>query len=71
MKVMAINGSPRKGGNTEYLLKTALAELEAEGVETELIQVGGQAVRGCTACGWCRESGEGRCVMDDDPVNAS
>ncbi len=70
MKAIAINGSPRQGGNTEYLLKTALAELQAEGIDTELIQVGGQAIHGCTACGWCRESGEGRCVIDKDPVNA-
>lgn len=70
MKVVAFNGSPRKGGNTEFLLKTALAELEAEGIETELIQIGGQVLRGCTACGWCRETGEKRCVMDDDPLNS-
>lgn len=70
MKVVAFNGSPRKGGNTEFLLKTALAELEAEGIETELIQIGGQVLRGCTACGWCRESGEKRCVIDTDPLNS-
>lgn len=69
MKVVAFNGSPRKGGNTEFLLKAALAELEAEGIETELIQIGGQVLRGCTACCWCRESGEKRCVIDDDPLN--
>ncbi|MBM4152549.1 MAG: flavodoxin family protein [Kiritimatiellaceae bacterium] len=71
MKVVAWNGSPRKGGNTEFLLKTVLAELEFEGIETELIQIGGQLVRGCTACGWCRSSGEKRCVIDQDPVNES
>lgn len=69
MKIVAFNGSPRKGGNTECLLKTALAELEAEGFETELIQVGGQVLRGCTACGWCRENGKKRCVIDTDPLN--
>lgn len=69
MKVVAFNGSPRKGGNTEFLLKTVLAELEAEGIETELIQVGGQVLRGCMACGWCRESGEKRCVFDNDQLN--
>jgi multimeric flavodoxin WrbA len=69
MKVVAFNGSPRKGGNTEFMLKTALKELEAEGIETELIQVGGQILRGCTACCWCRDSGEKRCVIDNDPLN--
>jgi multimeric flavodoxin WrbA len=69
MKVIAFNGSPRSGGNTEFLLKTALSALEAEGFETELIKVGGQMLRGCTGCCWCRESGEGRCVMDEDPMN--
>ncbi len=70
MNVVAFNGSPRKGGNTEILLNTALRELEAEGIETELIQIGGQVLRGCTACGWCRESGEKRCVIDTDPLNS-
>ena len=69
MKVVAFNGSPRKGGNTEFLLKTVLNEIEKEGIETELIQVGGQVMRGCTACGWCRKSGEKRCVIDNDPLN--
>lgn len=69
MKTIAFNGSPRKGGNTEFLLKTALKELETQGIDTEYIRIGGQALRGCTACGWCRESGEGRCVIDEDPLN--
>jgi multimeric flavodoxin WrbA len=51
------------------LLTTALNELETEGVETELIQIGGQVLRGCTACCWCRDSGEKRCVIDNDPLN--
>ncbi|MBN2163574.1 MAG: flavodoxin family protein [Pontiellaceae bacterium] len=69
MTVVAFNGSPRSGGNTEILLRNALEELEAEGIRTELIKVGGQILRGCTACNWCRESGEKRCVIDDDPLN--
>ena len=69
MKVIAFNGSPRKGGNTEFLLKTALGELESAAIETELVQVGGQLLRGCTACCWCRESGSGRCVINEDPLN--
>ena len=42
MKVIGINGSPRKSGNTEILLKTVFQELENEGIETELIQLGGK-----------------------------
>jgi len=47
MKAIAINGSPRKGGNTEILLKQALAPLAAAGWETEFIQLGGTDIRGC------------------------
>lgn len=63
MKVLMVNGSPHPNGNTA----TALAEMqkvfEAEGVETTLLQVGNKAVRGCVACGSCRE--KGKCVFDD------
>lgn len=69
MKVVALNGSPREAGNTHFLLQSALRELEAEGIETELIHVGGQAVRGCIDCGWCRENGEKRCAIQTDPLN--
>ncbi len=60
MKVIGINGSPRKGGNTEILIQTVFQELEKEGIETELIQLGGKLVHGCTACGKCREIGNCR-----------
>ena len=69
MKVLAINGSPRKGGNTEYLLKTVLDVLESEGIETELIQIGGTNIRGCTACGKCIENKDKRCAVDGDIFN--
>ncbi|WP_292465662.1 flavodoxin family protein [Methanolobus sp.] len=69
MKVIAINGSPRKEGNTAALLKELLSELEGEGVETELIHIGGQKVHGCTACMKCFEMKNGQCVFDDDPIN--
>ena len=63
MKVLMVNGSPHPNGNTA----TALAEMqkvfEAEGVETTLLQIGNKAVRGCVACGSCRE--KGKCVFDD------
>ena len=61
MKILAINGSPRHGGNTELLIKEVFKELEAHGIETELYQLGGKQVHGCTACGKCRELGDGKC----------
>ncbi|MBT3293773.1 MAG: flavodoxin family protein [Verrucomicrobia bacterium] len=69
MKVVAINGSPRKKGNTALLLKTAMAELEKEGIETEFVQLGGQKVRGCKACMKCFEKKNNRCVIEKDMIN--
>lgn len=69
MKVVGINGSPRVGGNTEQLIKRVFQELETEGVETELIQLGGKAVRGCLACGKCGEMQNETCIIKNDPVN--
>jgi multimeric flavodoxin WrbA len=70
MKVVAFNGSPRREGNTAALLRHVLVELEAEGIETELVQVGGQPVRGCTACYKCFTDKNGRCAISGDVVNA-
>ena len=69
MKVIAINGSPRINGNTSRLLKKALDLLAGQGFETELIQLGGTAVRGCTACGQCRVNQNQRCVINNDMIN--
>ncbi|MDK2974927.1 MAG: hypothetical protein PWP08_1298 [Methanofollis sp.] len=69
MKVVAINGSPRADGNTARLLKAALAELEQEGIETELVHIGGKPVHGCTGCGKCFENQDGKCIFEDDFVN--
>ena len=69
MKVIGINGSPRKGGNTDIVIKTVFTELENEGIETELIQLGGKQVHGCTACGKCREFKDGRCHIKNDFLN--
>ena len=49
MKVIAINGSPRKKGNTEILIREVLKVLEKNGIETELIQIGGKKVNSCVA----------------------
>lgn len=69
MKVVAFNGSPRKEGNTSRLLLKVLSELEREGIETEIVHIGGKKVHGCTACMKCMESQDGKCVFDDDFVN--
>lgn len=53
MRVVAISGSARKNGNTTLLVETALAPLRAAGHECELIELAGQDIRGCTACGAC------------------
>lgn len=61
MKVVAFSGSARKGGNTAILIRHVLAELEAEGIETELVELAGQKVQGCTACMKCREIRDRQC----------
>lgn len=69
MKVIAINGSPHKNGNTTLALKTMTDELERQGIETETIQIGQLSMHGCIACGHCAKSEGNRCVFSDDPVN--
>ena len=63
MKVLVINGSPNLHGCTARALDEAIAVLNAEGIETELMQVGSKKISGCLDCGFCRRSG--RCVYDD------
>ena len=70
MKVVAFNGSARKDGNTAILLKRVLKVLEGKGIETELIQLAGEQIRGCTACRACFETKNQRCVITEDNVNA-
>ena len=71
MKVVAFNGSSRKDGNTAILLRCVLAELEAEGVGTELVQLAGKRFAGCTACLKCAETRDQRCSgLSDDGMNA-
>ena len=69
MKVVAFNGSPKKAGNTFQALKMVTDELEKEGIETKIIHVGNKAIRGCIACGKCREYQNEQCVLLDDEVN--
>ena len=63
MKVLLLNGSPRKNGNTAAALKEMVKVFEAEGIGAEVVQVGNKDVRGCIACGSCGE--KGKCVFDD------
>ena len=69
MKVVAFNTSPRRDGNTIRLLRMVCETLEAEGVDTEIVQVGGKSVHGCTACMKCAENLDRKCVLTGDPVN--
>jgi multimeric flavodoxin WrbA len=69
MKVVAFNGSARKDGNTAILARRVAEELEKEGIETELVQLAGERIRGCTACGGCITNKDRRCTIDDDVVN--
>lgn len=69
MKVVAFNGSPRKNGNTAILIRHALRELKNEGIDTELVQLAGKKIRGCTACMKCFENRDKRCIIDNDIVN--
>ncbi|GAB4287380.1 MAG: flavodoxin family protein [Coriobacteriia bacterium] len=61
MKVVAFNCSARKDGNTALMLERALRELRAAGIQTELVQLAGKRVQGCTACLTCRETMDRQC----------
>jgi multimeric flavodoxin WrbA len=69
MRVVAFNGSARKDGNTAILVRRVFAELEKEGIETELVQLAGQTIRGCAACGGCYKNKNRRCAVEGDIVN--
>ncbi len=69
MKVVAFNGSARKGGNTAILLKYVLKELESEGIATELIEMSGAKIHGCLACRECSKRKDHRCGQTGDMGN--
>lgn len=69
MKAVAINGSPRSGGNTEILLKAALEPLQKAGVETKMIQIGGKNIHGCRGCWACQKLLNRKCAFNDDILN--
>ncbi|MBM4444329.1 MAG: flavodoxin family protein [Chloroflexi bacterium] len=69
MKVVAFNGSNRKDSNTAILVRHVFAELEKEGIETQLTQLAGKEIRGCLACYKCYVNADKRCVQEKDPLN--
>lgn len=69
MKVIAINGSPKKEGNTYHAIQIVAAELQKEGIETEIIHVGTKPIGSCLACGYCSREKNGTCIITDDGVN--
>lgn len=68
MKVLLVNGSSHPHGCTDTALREVSAALEASGMQTEILFLGNEPVRDCTACGSCKTA-SGRCVFDDDIVN--
>lgn len=69
MKVILLNGSPHPHGCTYTALCEVERVLQEEGIETELLQLGTQPIRGCTGCGACAKR-DGLCIFEDDAVNA-
>jgi multimeric flavodoxin WrbA len=69
MKVVAINGSARKEGNTHLLIRATFDELEREGIETEMVSLAGKQISGCRACYKCFDKKDKHCAMTKDVVN--
>ena len=69
MKVLAINGSPRKDGNTAQALNLMVQELNKENIEVEIINIGDHVIRGCISCYYCTKNEEKLCANNDDAVN--
>lgn len=69
MKVVAINGSPNKNGNTAFAIETVANELKASGIEVEVLHIGKDTIHGCIACGGCGSNKNEKCVLPGDHVN--
>jgi multimeric flavodoxin WrbA len=69
MKVLAINGSAQKDGNTAALINHVLAEMHKEGIETELYQLAGKKIGGCRVCLKCFQNKDRHCAVTDDVLN--
>ncbi len=70
MKVIAFNGSPKKEGNTYNSLKLVCDELNAQGIETEIVQIGGKLLHGCIDCGHCKTTKDKKCGITKDDMNS-
>jgi multimeric flavodoxin WrbA len=69
MRVIAINGSPRKEGNTFHALMGVGQQLQESGINFEILQIGNQPIRGCMACGVCAKNRDEKCSITSDSVN--
>lgn len=69
MKIIAFNGSPRKDGNTTSLINCVFDELQKEGIETELFQLGGKKIQSCMACMKCFQNKDQHCSVKNDVLN--
>jgi multimeric flavodoxin WrbA len=69
MKVVAFNGSPRKDGNTSILIKHVFSELEAQRIETDLVQLSDKEIHGCIACYKCLKNKDKQCAVKTDADN--
>lgn len=63
MKVLILNGSPKKNGNTATAINEMINIFQEEGISVELVQIGSQSVRGCSSCGYCFKAG--KCAVSD------
>jgi multimeric flavodoxin WrbA len=68
MKIIGFNGSPRKNGNTNILMRKVFNILENQGIETELIQIPDN-IKSCRACYQCKKNKDNKCVLKGDDVN--
>ena len=69
MKVIAINGSPKKEGNTYHTLNMVGDEIKAGGIEFEILHIGHKMIHGCMACGECAINKDEKCVIKTDDMN--
>ncbi|MDR0835524.1 MAG: flavodoxin family protein, partial [Tannerella sp.] len=69
MKVIALNGSPHKNGNTAYALNVVGKALQDEGIDFEIVEIGGHHIHGCIGCEKCSENQDGKCSITNDLVN--
>ena len=69
MKVIAVNGSPNKEGNTYHALSMIGEEIKAIGIEFEILHIGHKMIHGCTACRKCAANKDERCNIKTDELN--